>query len=105
MLNTHYNLIKSKLEDHIWFRERKRKNEGIARLLIKKYNLELNPILLADMIVEASTLDRSWRKVLSENPHLQGSDYNHKEVLEHKEMLSQGYEVGYHKDIKQTKLL
>jgi hypothetical protein len=107
MSKTQHNLIKSKLEEHIWFRERSKKNEGIARLLIRRYNLEnnpqINPLVLADLIAEASSLDRAWRKVLQENPHLRGSDYGESERLEQEKILELGYEVGSSID-KQIKL-
>lgn len=103
----HYELIKSKLEEHIWFRERRARLFGISRLLIRKYHLEekIDPKTLEDIIAESATLDRSWRKVLQDCPHLQGSDYGDKTKYEQEKELSLGYEPNYNKDIKQKELL
>lgn len=105
-MNSH-DLIKSKLEEHPWFRERRARLFGISKLLIRKYHLEekIDPKTLEDIIAESATLDRSWRKVLSECPHLQGSDYGDKREYEEKKEIELGYEVGYHNDLKQSKLL
>lgn len=98
-------LIKSRLSDFTWFRERKNKNFGIAKLLIRLYNLNIDPKTLEEVIVEASSLDRMWRKTLQDNPHLRGSDYESKEILEQNKEIELGYEVDYFNDIKQKKLL
>jgi hypothetical protein len=95
--------IKQRLENHPWFRERKAKNFGIAKMLKNKYNVNIDPKMLEDLIVEASSLDRMWRKILQENPHLQGSDYEQGEVLSQDKQIELGYEVGSSID-KQIKL-
>lgn len=100
-------LIKQKLEEHPWFRERKAKNYGIARLLIREYHLEdkIDPKTLEDILTHATSLDRYWRKVTETNPHLQGSDYNDRVKLMQEKQIELGYEPNYNKDIKQKELL
>ncbi len=100
-------LIKQRLEEHPWFRERKSKNFGISKILIRRFNLEdkINPKILEDIIVEASSLDRTYRKTLEENPHLRGSDYGQGEILSQKKQIELGYEIGSGIDNKQKKLI
>lgn len=95
--------IKQRLENHPWFRERKAKNFGIAKMLKNKYNVNIDPKTLEDLIVEASSLDRAWRQTLQHNPHLRGSDYGEGEILAQEKILELGYEVGSSID-KQIKL-
>lgn len=95
--------IKQRLENYSWFRERKNKNFGIAKMLAKKYSVNIDPKTLEDLIVEASSLDRVWRQVLQHNPHLRGQDYGESEKLEQEKILELGYEVGSSID-KQIKL-
>jgi hypothetical protein len=104
---TTYELIKQRLTDFIWFRERTNKNFGIAKLLIRQYNLDgkIDPKTLEDMLAEHATLDRTWRKVLQENPHLRGQDYDEKVILEQKKVLELGYEIGASIDNKQKTLI
>lgn len=90
-----YDAIKQRLEDHFWFRQRANKNLGIAKMLIGKYSLQIDPKTLEDIIVEASTLDRMWRQVQQQNPHLNGSDYNDKKKVEQNKMIELGYESGF----------
>lgn len=87
-----YDRLKSLLKDHVWFRERKNRLIGISKLLKKQYNVEIDDKMLADLICEAQSMDRAWRKVLEENPELQGSDYGDKEKLEQRTQINLGYE-------------
>ena len=87
------------------FRERSAKWRGIADLLIKKYNLDIDRRKLADIIADGSTADRAWRMALKENPDLRGSDYDKKETLEQEKMLELGYSPNYHNDVRQLGLL
>lgn len=75
------------------FRERKNKNRGVARLLITMHpTLKDVPIeILTDVITDAATLDRWWRKILEEKPELRGNDYGHKDKLEEKKQIELGY--------------
>lgn len=97
--------IKQRLENYPWFRERKAKNFGIAKMLKNKYSVNIDPKTLEDLIVEASSLDRVWRQTLQNNPHLRGSDYGESEKLEQEKILELGYEIGSSIDRKQSKLL
>lgn len=73
------------------FRERSAKWRGIADLLIKKYNLDIDRRKLADVIADGSSADRAWRDALLHNKNLRGTDYNDKEELEHKKQVELGY--------------
>lgn len=72
-------------------RERKYKNEAIAYLLKLKHSLNLDRKLLMEIVKEANTLDREWRKLLEENPKLRGSDYEEKNKLVDKKLKELGY--------------
>lgn len=100
-----YELIKHKLEETIWFRERRNKNYGIAEILIKEHALNVNAKRLEEIIVEYASLDRQWREVTKDHPHLRGSDYEDRVRLMQEKQIELGYEVGYHNDLKQSKLL
>ena len=76
------------------FRERRLKYNGIARLLIRRYNInEIDPHLLADMIRDANMMDRAWRKALEKNPSLRGTDYNKKMEYESSVQKQLGYKI------------
>ncbi len=93
---TNYELVKSLLEEQPRGRERANKNKAIAYLIRKKYQqlFEIDNNLVADIIAEASSLDRAWRQVLQENENLRGSDYTQKDALEEVRQLELGYEPG-----------
>lgn len=93
------------LKEYPTARERSNKNKAIAFLLQRKYRIDLPASTLTDLVAECHTLDRQWRKLLQDNPSLRGSDYDQKMELEQKKQIELGYEVGYHKDIKQSSLL
>jgi len=100
-----YELIKHKLEEFIWFRERKNKNYGISEILVEEHKLNINARKLEEIIVEYASLDRQWREVTKDHPHLRGSDYEDRVRLMQEKQIELGYEVGYNKDIKQKELL
>jgi len=75
------------------FRERSAKWRGIADLLIKKYQLDIDRKKLADIIADGSSADRAWRMALKENPDLRGRDYKDKDMLEEEKMRELGYPV------------
>lgn len=81
------------------FRQRSAKWRGIADLLIKKYNLDIDRRKLADIIADGSNADRCWRLALKEDETLRGSDYLDKDILEENAMLSLGYSPNYKQDI------
>lgn len=58
---------------------------------------------MSQILIEASSLDRQWRKILAENPKLRGSDYGDKKDLEEEKMLELGYQPGIERDIKHIK--
>ena len=93
--------IKRKLEVEPLFRERKNKNKGIAFFLKERHGLEISVGLLSEVISEALTMDRYYRKAQSEYENLRGSDYGDKEVLSQIKQSELGYEVGHNNDIKQ----
>lgn len=87
------------------FRQRSAKWRGIADLLIKKYNLDIDRRKLADVIADGSTADRSWRMALKENKDLRGTDYNDKDILEEQAQINLGYTPNYHEDVRKLKTL
>ena len=82
------------------FRLRKNKWRGIADLLIKKYNLDIDRRKLADVIADGSTADRNWRLILKERKDLRGEDYEDGEILAQEKQISLGYEPNYYQDKK-----
>ncbi len=97
-----YEEIKKHLKENIKVRERRNKNLFIAWLLSKKYgdNNVIPFTKIEDLIVDAASYDRAWRKVLQDCPHLRGSDYVEKEVLEQEKQIQLGYEPGYNMKLK-----
>lgn len=91
---TKYDEVKALLEKEPKGRLRANKNKAVAYLLRKKYQqlFQIDNNLVADIIAEASSLDRAWRQVLQENENLRGIDYNQKEELEELKQLELGYE-------------
>lgn len=75
------------------FRQRKNKWKGIANLLVKKYNLDIDPKKLMDIIADASSMDRVWRDTLLNNESLRGSDYLEGEKLAIEKQRELGYNV------------
>lgn len=74
-------------------RERKNKNRAIANLLIQNHSLSIDKDLLIELVKEANTLDREWRKILEQNVTLRGSDYEEKDKLEKDKQRKLGYNV------------
>ncbi len=82
-------------------RERSKKNKLIAKLVQMKYPHELENISLdriQEIIVDSWSYDRAWRKVLQDNDHLRGRDYDDKKILEQEAELGMGYAPGFHND-------
>lgn len=86
---TNYEEIKLFLEKNPKARERMYKNKAIGYIISKKFNGSN----WGDLVGEVLTSDRSWRKVLEENPHLRGKDYASKDRLEKEKQLELGYNV------------
>ena len=93
---------KNYLENEIRFRERKNKNRGIINLLREKYPIfnSFSKEQLIDFILDFTTCDRHWRKILFEEPNLRGTDYDEKKKLSQEMQLGLGYEPGYYQNIK-----
>ena len=79
---TNKKIVRDYLVSEPRFRERSAKNRGIADLLIQKHKLNIDRWVLSDIISDASSMDRAWRKILEEEKELRGSDYEDKEALE-----------------------
>ena len=81
------------LTQHPTARERKYKNLVNATIL-KEMFTELQDVdrkKLAEALKVSQSVDRAWRKVTEENPHLRGKDYNEKGELELTAQRSLGY--------------
>lgn len=91
------------LRDYPKFRERKEKAKWIGCIVLKKYGIELTPKLkdqMADLVTDMMNADRYWRMHTAEFPHLRGSDYDTKTIVEQQAMINLGYEPNYHNDTK-----
>lgn len=78
------------------FRERKKKDAGIANLLVKRYPILAHiarPTIIA-MVQDYATMDRAWRQALHNNPELRGTDYDEKVALEENKLAQLGYNQG-----------
>lgn len=92
-MNNH-DFVEQYLEGEPKARERKNKNRAIVNLLLMRFpSMKEHKESLIAIITEASTLDRWWRKILEQRPELRGSDYGHKDTLEHEKMQEFGYKV------------
>ncbi len=81
------------LTQHPSARERKYKNLVNATIL-KEMFTELKDVdrkKLAEALKVSQSVDRAWRKVTEENPHLRGKDYDEKGVLEYDTQRTLGY--------------
>jgi hypothetical protein len=100
-------IIEKYLEDNQDARERKHNNYAICSIIKERF--DLFDIISTDGLVSIcklySTLDRTWRKILSEREDLRGSDYNDKEMLEQEKINELGYMVGVAQDIKKLNTL
>jgi hypothetical protein len=94
-------IIEECLEKQPLFRERSRKDKGIITILASIYP-ELKSAIdsgllrkntLISIVQDYSSLDRSWRRALQENPKWRGTDYGEKWKLAKKKMLDLGYKV------------
>ncbi len=100
-------LVKNYLESTPLARERRNKTRALCNLLQKTHpSIQgVNPKVLTEIFDELLTMDRIWRKILSENPSLRGTDYDGKgfkakEQLEQEFLIGKGYEVGYNTKIR-----
>ena len=89
------------LENQPLARERSNKNRAIANLLLKGHpSLEIGKSLLTEIVGEALSIDRLWRKVLEEREDLRGSDYKQGKILSQEKQIELGYEPAHHRNIK-----
>ena len=92
---TVYDEMAKALEQFPLARERKNKHRIIAYILQKKH-LELGFIerkRIAEILEDAVTYDRAWRKVTEERPELRGTDYKEKARLVKAKQKELGYPV------------
>lgn len=90
-----YEEIKNYLEREPRARERREHQRGMVNLLLDKYP-DLFPVpkdKLVDFCHDFESYCRIWRKVLSENPQLQGKDYKDKSDLEIEKQKQLGYNI------------
>ena len=91
--------IEKYLEEEPHFRERKNKDRGMVNLLMRRYpglDKAVKEGLIGKDTVTAifqdyASMDRYWRQTLGRNPHLRGTDYDDKDVYEHKKVTELGY--------------
>lgn len=88
------------LETEPKFRERSAKLRGIADLLIKNYNLDIDRRKLADILRDAESMNRYHRQILQDYPDLRGNDYETGEIVSQDYQQKIGYEVGHREDLK-----
>ena len=106
-----YDIVKSKLSTHTAFRERRTRHKGLVILALRAEGLDekfekktpLDENELADFARTYESLERVWRDVLKNEESLRGLDYHDKVELEQEKEIFLGYEVGYHKDVKELK--
>ena len=87
-------------------RERRQKVRAIAFLLQKLHPAirGLSKDLMTEIVDDTIAFERYWRKVLVENPDLQGKDYDgrgfkSKKQLEQEHQVNLGYESGANQKI------
>lgn len=92
------NQVLQYLKEEPRFRERCNKDRGICNLLIEKYHLVISKEMLTNVIQDANSMDRYWRKLTAENEDLRGSDYYTKRQVEERKQIALGYESGYYQN-------
>ena len=96
--------IEKYLESNPVFRERRNKNRMIAGILKSQFGLQDSLNTVEAVAVEASSLDRAWRKALQDRPELRGDDYQSKQSLENKSRIELGYGAGFSRRIEKPTL-
>lgn len=100
--------VKSYLISEPRARERRNKTRALCNLLQRTHpSIEkVNPEVLTNIFDELLTMDRHWRKILSENPSLRGQDYDgaggfkSKRQLEEEKLVELNYEEGANLTLK-----
>lgn len=97
---TREDVLRRYLEDTPKARERVNKVRAICNLLQKNHpSIQGIPKdLMTEIIEEALAFDRYWRKLLSENPALRGSDYETKKKVVQRAQINLGYESGFYEN-------
>lgn len=93
-MTTIYDEVKKNLEKYPSARERSKRIRFIAWLLDFTYHWKLagiNVEAMENLLKDAATYDRAWRKVLQDEEHLRGSDYEDKSMLEKEKQIELGY--------------
>src|SRR3990167_1831806 len=91
------NQLKQLLKDEPRSRERRNKVRAVAHVLRKTHPVlgQIVPEVLQLIVNDVIALERYWRKILVENPELQGKDYNTKRQIVQEYQQKIGYESGY----------
>ena len=88
-------------------RERKNRARTIWRILERKYSpmesMSMDKFIMYQPEIES--LSRIIRQVQEEREDLRGQDYGDKVALEQSTMLSLGYSVGHHDDVKKLQAI
>lgn len=105
-MSTIYNKVKAKLEQHVPFRERRKRATGLMILTLRDLGLEGRETYTIENLVEISKKYDSYRHefdaVQKDYESLRGKDYDDGKALSQAKQIEFGYEVGYLQDIKQT---
>ena len=110
---TIYEEIKSKLEGHVGFRERRFRPKYLGILALRKLGLEERfnegrALEMEDLVEFAKTYDsyrHEYDRVLAENESLRGTDYGDKDKVEQEAQIRLGYESGYRENVKKLETL
>lgn len=98
-----YETIKNRLEVDTDFRERRFRKNGLCELVLEKHNklgvMFVDSSFLITFAEDYETYRRTWTKVLRENKHLRGSDYDDGEALEQAVQIEMGYESGFNQKL------
>jgi hypothetical protein len=101
--------VEQLLEREPLARERRNKARAVAHILMEMYHIDpekpekISKDRLMNIVNDANSLDRLWRKVTEERPDLRGKDYDTKQIVEQRAQQNLGYESGYYEHIKQLK--
>ena len=104
-MSTIYDKVKLKLEQHTYFRERRKRAEGLMILTLRELGLEGKEWYTIENLIDISkkydSYRHEWDAVTKDYENLRGRDWEDKERLEQEKIMSYGtYEVGYFKDIQ-----
>jgi hypothetical protein len=101
-------LVTSWLQSYKDFRERRNKNKWLGALIMKRHGIELTPLMkskMDDIVSDILSADRMWRDILDKNESLRGSDFSDGKRLSQEWQMQNGYDVGYHTDVRKLETL